>query len=378
MRVFYHVVAEDQGGEGQLVLHPLPCAGFVHAQLGYQTVDRIVDLLLGLGDVVHRQHGGAACGVDHDAVLCLGRIYKVTFRLCGFSCLCGTGALSRLSHALREQPLDLLQRLNRLLQNLRRLGGLIQIAVILADLGDDVLDPGLDFLPEAAVGVGQLREHLAVGQHQLHALGHQLLAGHGVGFGHGHGVLDDAQPLEGCQLVGDGGLGIHAHLLQHEVGQNLELLGRPLLDVVGDLMPEGVQGYVLAVSQGVDIDVDGVVSAFVVAVGFLALLGEDLGLDDDIRSQHLGQHLGGLVGGVLLVRELLDVQTLATHHGALLACLCGGLFLCLGLFLGGLALGLLGLPTEFHGRLSGFGAHAGQGRRLVYVESVPPVDVCAV
>ena len=63
----------------------------------------------------------------------------------------------------------------------------------------------------------------------------------------------------------------------------------------------------------------------------LALLGENLGLDDDIRAQHLGQHLGGLIGGVLFVRELLDIQPIATHHGALLACLLGGLFLCLGL-----------------------------------------------
>ena len=280
VRVVHHVVAEDQGGQGDLVFDPLPCAGLVYAQLLHQTVDRIVDLLFGLWDVVHRQHGGAACVVyDHSRF---------------------GGAFSCFGHALREQPLDLLQRIHRLLQNLRRLGGLIQLAVILADLGYDVLDPGLDLLPEASVGVGQLLQHLAVGQHQLHALCYQLLAGDGVGFGHGHGVLDDAQPLEGCQFVGYGGLGIHAHLIQHEVGQSLELLGRPLLDVVGHLMAEGVERDVLAVAEGVDVDVDAVGLGVKIAVdGVPPLL--DAVLDYDIRAQHLGQHLGTLVGGVLLV-----------------------------------------------------------------------------
>ena len=133
---------------------------------------------------------------------------------------------------------------------------MVQLAVILLDLGNDVADPRLDLLPQGLIRVRQLLQHLAVGQHQLHAVRYHLLGGKVGQLGYGV-VLVVGDLAEHGELFVDQSLGIPAQLVHNKVGQGLELGRRPLLDVVGHLVGEGVHGHVLAVPQGVDVDVAG-------------------------------------------------------------------------------------------------------------------------
>jgi len=80
-------------------------------------------------------------------------------------------------------------------------------------------------------------------------------------------------------------------MLHYEVGERPEFLGRPFLDVVGDLMSEGVQGYSLPISLGVYIDVDGVGTYVVVSVDLLAVPLESL-VDLNVSLQGRSRDLG--------------------------------------------------------------------------------------
>ena len=83
--------------------------------------------------------------------------------------------LPGLSHALMEKLLDLVQRVHGLLEDPGGLRCLVQLSVILADVGDDLGDEILNLLPYRLFGTRQLVRDLTVTEYRLHAVGHDLL-----------------------------------------------------------------------------------------------------------------------------------------------------------------------------------------------------------